>query len=145
MNNIEGALYKWLKENGIECGICFDNDFAYDLINNIIYVGTTSNEKIIHWFEQFIYEYGAEYIGINPYALMMLHEVGHYFTIHSFEAEECFSYYVAKLFLCSGDQKGQFEYWEIPDEFSANMWEVNFINRNIEAVNALSSIFAKAF
>jgi hypothetical protein len=36
-----------------------------------------------------------------------------------------------------------FKYWEMPDEFAANIWAVNFINKNISEVERLVNIFLK--
>ena len=37
------------------------------------------------------------------------------------------------------------EYWQVPDEFAANMWVVNFINNHIDAVENLCNTFIYAW
>ena len=37
------------------------------------------------------------------------------------------------------------QYWELPMEFAANMWVVDFVNHHIEAVEELCGIYLKYY
>ena len=142
MSNFEIAVHEWLRQNDIDCDISFAEDFGYDVANNTLQIGTIAHEQIATWFEQFLYEYGMEYYGILHPVLSCIHEIGHYFTIKYFSLEEQLMLELAKMFI-DADSECEFmnKYWEIPDEFAANIWAVNFINSHIEAVEGLCYIY----
>ena len=138
---IEGALRKWFRDNGINCDIDFDDDFCYDAAANKVTIGKKYDSDVRVLFEQFLYEYGMEYVGFDFYTLGLLHEIGHFFTIDNFSMEELVICRFEKLFIEDSDDA--FDYWEINDELAANVWAVNFINEHIEVVEKLTNIFLK--
>lgn len=129
------ALMDWLRRIGAHCSFEFDEFFAYDRIRNVIKVGI-NEENGIKAYEQMLYEYGAEYYDIYAPVLVFLHELGHYATVKSFSDFEISICNMTKAFA-----ENQVEYWEVPDEFSAIMWEIKFINNCPQYVDELSTIY----
>ena len=140
-------ILNWLQKNGFEkLGICFNEDFAYIIDDNniAIQIGVQSYPEVSRYFEQFLYQYGMEYTGIYDPVLCFIHELGHSQTIQYFNAQEQLLCELTKQFNHSTNEQDWYnEYWEIPDEFAANIWAVNFINNHIEAVEELCDIYAQ--
>lgn len=146
MNNI----HNWLAKNGFNnIDLTTSLDFAYNITNNTIVIGTEKYPTVGRYFEQFLYEYGLEYSGIFDSVLAFLHELGHVYTIPAFSNAELMLYQIAKNFTAEDFTNMETEqekfnyYWELPDEFAANMWVINFVNNNIEAVEELCNIWMK--
>ena len=143
------ALINWLCEhNFANIDIDFELDFGYtyDDITSCINIGVENIGVVSNYFEQFMYEYGLEYIGIPAPVMCFLHELGHYNTIYSFSSEELWWYAISKEFSHGMSEHDEyFRYWSLPDEFAANMWEINYINSHIEDVEELCNIFCKAW
>lgn len=144
MTNFEIKLHKWLKENNFTCDVQFDDDFGYDMQKNILYIGMYGYPEVSRWFEQFLYEYGMEYTGIYDPVLCLLHELGHTRTIYNFSEKELQFFNFMKVM--TEDERMEnaevmFQYWEMPDEFAANIWAINFINDYINKVAELCEIY----
>lgn len=140
----EYKLQEWLKENGFECAIQFGDDFAYDRESNVLQIGCVGYPTVCRWFEQFLYEYGLEYTGIYDPVLALLHELGHIMTLDQFSEKELRLFQLAKFITEENrmvSSKVMFKYWEIKDEFLANLWAIDFINNNIEKVEKLCQIY----
>ena len=140
----EYKLQEWLKENGFECAIQFGDNFAYDRESNVLQVGCIGYPTVCRWFEQFLYEYGLDYTGIYDPVLALLHELGHSMTLDQFSEKELRLFDFSKFLLederMTNSDK-MFQYWSIPDEFSANLWEIEFINNCIDRVCDLCDIY----
>jgi len=140
---LEKVLKDWLVRHHFDVVIDFGDDFSYNTDYHILTFGTKSYPDVGRYFEQFLYEYGMEYTGIFDEVLCMLHELGHYMTIDNFdegERVECFLF----KHLIRGEDFEWFEgYWSVSDEFAANMWVVNYVNENIEAVEELCNLLLK--
>ena len=39
------------------------------------------------------------------------------------------------------NQNNMIKYWEMPDEFAANIWAINYMNNHIEVVESLCQIY----
>lgn len=143
MTNFEKALREWLKKNNFNCDITFEDDFGYEWDTNILHIGVLGYENVGRWFEQFLYEYGMDYVGIYDPVLALIHELGHYSSLGDFEPEELMLLGFIKDLDNERMSNQEFmnEYWELPDEFAANMWAINFVNENIEAVEDLCNIY----
>lgn len=143
MSKFEVELNCWLRKNGFVCDVEFDDDFGYDRLTNTLIVGTIDYAEIGVWFDQFLYEYGAEYCGIFSSVLSLLHELGHKMTIGSFSDDELIVYDTFKNLMEDRmeNYNMMYLYWEMPDEFAANAWVVDFINGNIDAVEELCNIY----
>ena len=139
MKEFHDEIIQWLGRNGFDnVDVSFElNEFCFDGNRNIINIGSGYEFEVGRLFEQFLYEYGMEYVGFYDPILYFLHELGHYNTVYSFSNEELWRYNFIKLLV------NAFEYWEIPDEMAANMWVVDFVNEKVEAVEELCDIFSK--
>ena len=92
MENLKFELINWLRRNGFDVMVDFTEDSGYDLENLVINLGTESCPDVESYFEQYLYEYGLEYVGILGPVLQFLHELGHHMTIKSFSQEEIYFY-----------------------------------------------------
>lgn len=153
--SFKSEVIQWLCDNGFSnLGVKMNSDFCYSTGEDInfnrigecvIYIGTDRFDEIDNWFEQFLYEYGLEWMDLGR-VLPFIHELGHYNTIYNFSDSERLAMYYNKFDIFSDEDatmEEMFEYWEMPDEFAANVWTVNFINKNISEVERLVNIFLK--
>lgn len=145
----ERALRKWLFSIGVEdCAVCAERDFAFQFNDE-------EDEKFIFFtlnfgevdfasplFKEFLHEYGAHNVDYSIYTIAFLHELGHYVTYSMFSYFERQILRMAKP--CIEDWASACSYWETPDEFSANVWVINFINTFSDKVNDLERIFNDA-
>jgi len=148
VETFKNDIQNWLHKNGFnDLMLGFAKDFAYALFENNktgIVIGVKGYPEIGRYFEQFLYEYGLEYSGILDPVLCFCHELGHHITFKFFTKEEKALFELSKQFdHGESDQEWLNKYWEIPDEFAANIWAINFINNHIEAVEELCSIYIK--
>lgn len=139
MKEFHDEVVKWLGRNGFDnVDVCFDFDsFGYNPNTYVINIGVGYESEAGRLFEQFLYEYGMEYIGFYDSVLAFLHELGHYNTVYGFNNEE--------LWLCRAvkPMMDAFGYWEVPDEMAANVWVINFVNEKVEVVEELCNIFLR--
>ena len=153
--SFKSEVVQWLCDNGFSSlGVEMNSDFCYstgedidfNYVNEcVINVGVDHFDEIDKWFEQFLYEYGLEWMDLGR-VLPFIHELGHHNTIYSFSNSERLAMYYSKFRIFSDEEvtiEEMFEYWEMPDEFAANVWTVNFINKNILEVERLVNIFLK--
>ena len=143
----EVELKNWLDKNGfVGLDVIDDDEFMCDIDEHIVHFGIVSTSEGV-WFEQFEYEYGMEYCGIMPDVLAFLHEVGHDCTSKYFNLEDRINDSSAKFILSLNDDNHSrmIQYWELPMEFAANMWVVDFVNHHIEAVEELCGIYLKYY
>ena len=131
-------LANWFNKNGFEdVGLCFGEDFAYVILDNGkfgVQVGVQAYPEVGRYFEQFLYEYGLDYMGIFDPVLSLIHELGHNKTINYFDETELALCDFAKHICCErGDEHDWFNYY---------MWAIKFINGHIEAVKELCDIYA---
>lgn len=139
----EENVKAWLDKNGFsELDVIDDDEFLYDVENQVIYLGIVSTSEG-SWFEQFMYEYGLNYIGIVPEVLAFIHELGHHCTINSFNNDDLVQDSRAKSVVefISYSYNRMSVYWELPTEFAANIWAINFINTHFDAVQELCDIW----
>ena len=131
-DNLNKWIQKYLHFNGLE--FLYMEESGYDYGNNIIYIG--KYDKPIHMdFRQFLYEYGCKEDADNQ-TLAFLHELGHALTQEHFDDFEMIIFNFKKESVYNS-----FDYWHIPDEFEANMFVINFMNNNPEAIRELDNIF----
>lgn len=141
------GIINWLcKNNFSNIDVDFEYDFGYavddDLGIHCLNIGVEDNNAAGTFFEQFLYEYGCDYVGIPYPILALIHELGHIATINNFSQTELKLFELAKEF-SHGESNHDwfFHYWEMPDEFAATMWAVDFINEHIDAVEELCNFF----
>jgi len=129
-------IIKWLAKNNISnIDIQIADQFAYNPEERTIYFGVYDDKETGLEFAQYIYEYGCEYVDIWYPILAFLHEVGHVRTLDNFDEKDRFYYQIIKSFKTTN-----FDYWNVPDEFAANMFVIDFINNNVDALNELIEI-----
>ena len=143
---LKNNLIHWLcAHDAANIEIDYEEDFGYaigDDNTRCINLGVTKWHEEAVYFEQFLYEYGCEYIDIPIPVLAFLHELGHHFTLSNFtDFELKFCEIIKGADIEGSDFDFFYHYWELPDEFAANMWVVDFINNNIDDVNELSYIY----
>lgn len=142
IQEFRNEVVKWMCRNGIpNIDVDCDEDFKYNYGTHTIYCGFEnfySTQSID--FEQFLYEYGCEYQGIWTPVLAFLHECGHSLTNSNFTDVELDYYWIIKNL-----KDDFFEYWEVPDEFSANVFVIDFVNSKIDAVAELCEIFINGY
>lgn len=133
------ALEKWLKEEGFSCRVDYftRDEFGYDWAEDILYVGAPIGPEVGSWFAQFLYEYGCDIHNLDYEVLPLLHELGHAVTNKYFSEEELLHWYLVKFFTYEDSYGYAFEYWSYDDEFSANLWVMNFITEYPDRVAAL--------
>jgi hypothetical protein len=153
--SFKSEVVQWLCDNGFSSlDVELNSDFYYSTGEDIdfnyvdecvINIGVDRFDEIDKWFEQFLYEYGLEWMDLGR-VLPFIHELGHYNTVYSFSNSERLAMYYNKFWIFSDEDttmEEMFKYWEMPDEFAANVWAVNFINNNISEVERLVNIFLK--
>lgn len=143
----EDELKNWLDKNGFgEIEVFDDDEFLFDIATNEIHFGVVSTSEGI-WFAQFAYEYGMKHDNIVPEVLAFLHEIGHYKTIKCFDNTDLENDTAAKFVLGMNgySQDTMVAYWELPMEFAANVWAIDFVNNNIDAVEEICGIYRKYY
>ena len=138
-------ILKWLADNGISevSGLAIARDFAYEPDNQIIRIGFQEYDEVGSWFKEFLSEHGCEFVDLPTPILSFLHEVGHSQTIKWFSDHDlntCAMYKI-KAGRISDWKTSVMKYWTAADEFAANRWVVNFLNRHMEAACDLWNIF----
>lgn len=139
----EEKVKTWLDKYGFkDLDVVDDDEFLYDIDNQIVYLGVVSTSEGT-WFEQFMYEYGLNYIGIVPEVLAFIHELGHSRTIDAFNENDITNDSRSKALVgyMSYSYKQMSIYWELPIEFAANMWAIDFINTHMDAVQELCDMW----
>ncbi len=136
-------LINWLARNGFSnCDVDFSEIFEYDRDSHTIYFATIEPKESGHFFQQYLYEYGCEkapFIDVNT--LAFLHEACHHLTLGQFDDIDIAMFSILKEFIDKiSDYEHYSKYWDIADEFIANMEVVNFINDNFNAVIKLQEI-----
>ena len=85
-------LANWFSKNGFgDVDLCFGEDFAYVILDNGnfgVQVGVQAYPEVGRYFEQFLYEYGLDYMGIFDPVLSLIHELGHNKTINCFDESQ---------------------------------------------------------
>ena len=125
------ALSLWFNDHGFSnLEFVEGEDFCYYPSLHTVQWGMFDSEKTDNHFRQFFHEYGMK----NDeciFIISLLHEVGHFQTIHFFSNEEFESDFAAKENRISdGTIDTDYWYWELPIELAANMWAINWINEH---------------
>ncbi len=106
-------------------------DFCYYHNQHVVQWGMFDTPRVDANFKQFFYEYGLNYDDVHIFFLSLLHEVGHYMTLHHFSNEIYNQDIAAKQSRISdGTIDTDYWYWELPTEFAANMWAITWMNEN---------------
>ena len=133
-------LSRWFNAHGIS-NIDFveGEDFCYYQNLYVAQWGAFENASD-NQFAQFLYEYGLKE-KVDVFIMSLLHEVGHHMTMHHMPQEVWEADTAAKE---SKEGDGSIDtnywYWELPIEFAANMWAIEWANTHVEAVKELTKI-----
>ena len=139
-NKITVGLENWIQKYFHFNGLRFEfEDFSgYNFDTNTIYISYIDLPKTHKKFRQFLYEYGAPAAAtkFKNNSLVFLHELAHCLTNSLYDDFELTIYDFQKEGVDDA-----FTYWEVRDEFEANMIVVDFINDNPEAIYELDKIW----
>lgn len=144
-------LKKWLADNGFNVSVKMNDYFAYDSEENTIWVGKYREEGT-ESFPEFLNTHGCDYAETIPLPMLaFLHELGHFHTIHAYSQVELLIFDTMKE--SNGVEpdlsikERAFNYWLIPDEMDANMWEIKYLMNedNFPALNDLFEIFKEIY
>lgn len=144
IHSFNKSLEIWLARQGIsniEVGEGAEYTYRYE--RHKIEWGLISNEKVEHDFGQFFYEYGITGVTldrVNILVLSFLHEVGHVMTFFNFDENERELDNSAKEVI-----DNNFDYWDLPTEFAANIWTINWVEDHAAAYNELLEMFKACF
>lgn len=132
VDSFNRALSMWFAKHGMP-NIHFveGEEFCYYPEWHAVQWGIFMNNEQENMFAQFMYEYGLKE-NINPFVISLLHEVGHYMTLHQFNEVDVNLDHAAKQ-VAAGAANGitidtHYWYWELPTEFAANMWAIEWAN-----------------
>lgn len=141
-------LKKWLAENGFsDVNVKTSDFFGYNLTTKTILVGEYIEDGT-EYFPEFLNEYGCDYADQIPLPILaFLHELGHYNTIHTYSPVALALFNINKVDCDGTDKQRAFHYWTVPDEFTANMWAIEYLmnEENFEALNDLFDIFKEIY
>ena len=140
------SLSLWFNAHGItNLEFVEGEDFCYYPSLHTVQWGMLTAEKTDNNFRQFFHEYGARGID-NTFIISLLHEVGHYMTIHYFDQIDLENDAVAKdNRLSDGTIDTNYWYWELPIEIAANMWAINWMNEHPAETQELYELCAESF
>lgn len=132
ISDFNRALSMWFNEHGVtNLEFVEGEDFCYYHGLHVVQWGMFDSGIIDNHFQQFFYEYGLNYDDVSVFFLSLLHEVGHYMTLHYFSDDLRANDIAAKeCKLADGTIETSYWYWELPTEFAANEWAINWMNDN---------------
>lgn len=146
ISDFNTALELWFNAHGVpNLNVVEGEDFCfYYNQQNIIQWGMIQQETIDRQFAQFFDEYGCKTYTENTFVESLLHEVGHYMTMSNFTQKEWNRDNKAKYKKHKNtDVTGidlNYWYWELPIEFAANMWAINFLNEHFDWATELTEL-----
>ena len=128
------VLSIWFAKHGItNLHFVEGEEFCYYPEEKAVQWGMLLNDEQENMFAQFMYEYGLKR-EVNPFVISLLHEVGHYMTLHQF-GDETVMWDTAQKQIISGSDlpatiSTHYHYWELDTEFAANMWAIEWIENH---------------
>lgn len=140
---ITSILDEFLTE--YECTSTLTSDFCYFSDSNIIGYSFLVEEVNDALFMNVINSL-SPIVSCDIFLWSFLHELGHHQTIEDFSIKELKKYYKTKAKLSKRLSKAKTDlqklelkkqYFVLPDEYAATAWAVNFVNANLNKVQAL--------
>ena len=143
IHDFNNTLSLWINENITPNIEVFEGeDFCYYYEEHIVQWGLIARENTDNNFLQFLHEYGLDYDAVSPFVMSFLHEIGHAVTLSNFsdemQAEE--RYAKNSMIVSKSNIDVNYWYWELPTEFAANMWAIEWANNNIEKFTELHAL-----
>ena len=144
VKDFNNELALWFNEQGISnLKFVEGEDFCYYQYTHIAQWGVFENSRNDNHFAQFLYEYGLE-SEVDNFVISLLHEVGHYMTMHYFDKNAWDNDTAAKENVeGDGSIEVDYWYWELPLEFAANMWAIDWANSHPDEVEELTRLCFK--
>ena len=136
-------LSLWINKNiAPNIDVVEGEDFCYYYHKQVVQYALLHNEKTDNNFLQFFDEYGLNYSAISPFVISLLHELGHAVTMSSFTEKEYEEDEQIKrnMVIPHSTIDSNYWYWELPIEFAANMWAINWANEHFNEVTELSAL-----
>ena len=147
VSNFNRALSIWFARHGISnLEFTEGEEFCYYPEAHAVQWGMLLNDEQENMYAQFMYEYGLER-EVNPFVISLLHEVGHFMTIHQLGEETVQFDYVAKEIAAGAatevDINSHYWYWELDTEFAANMWAIEWVKNHPAELQELNDLCEK--
>ena len=144
VHNFNKELSLWFNAHGISnLDFVEGEEFCYYPDQHIVQWGMFDSPKCDNHFQQFFDEYGLEYKAVSSFFLSVMHEVGHHMTLHYFSADERAADIVKKeITISDGTIDTDYWYWELPTEFAANLWAIDYMNAHPEEMYELYELCA---
>lgn len=139
------AIRKWLKKNGFSatCRLTrgANAELQYDPNYNLIYTPVRYDDSLDELFTSWLTRHGLE-TDLDCITLSILHELGHSETFKYFTEEEWFECAALKELMyvnedMTDEERGDY-YWNMKDEYAANMWLIMFIKAFPDKAKKLS-------
>ena len=139
------AIRKWLKKNGFSatCRLTrgANAELQYDPNYNLIYAPVCYDDSLDELFTGWLTRHGLE-TDLDCITLSILHELGHSETFKYFTEEEWFECAALKELMyvnedMTDEERGEY-YWNMKDEYAANMWLIMFIKAFPDKAKKLS-------
>ena len=140
------GIQNWLqKYNMPKINLDFSQDFAFDFKSDTLYIGVEAFEDVDEYFNEYLEKHGFEWENVPAPVLAFLHELGHANTIHDFnDSQIVFFDFCKQLANQQDDEKeAMFAYWDVPDEYAANRWLIDFSEENIDAMMELVQVYSE--
>ena len=140
------ALRQWLKENGFAVGLRLGKEWAFEPEENYIIIPRIYDDESDFAFIRFLRSLGLNN-DFDCITLSLLHELGHFETMHLFSEEEWENDALIKCVYewnATDYEEYLFNYWNTATEYSANTWAVMYVRAFTDKVNELEDIFALA-
>ena len=137
---IDNILNEFLKPYGVSAE--FGANFAYWYEQDKIEYSVLMPEQASDWFMENFNRLAPD-IKCDPFLASFLHEIGHVETMHLIDnIEECYCRDNKERisnsltdFLTEEEEKQLYqEYFDLPDEYEATMWAINYIRNNEDKI-----------
>ena len=141
VNDFNKELSRWFNKHGVPClRFVEGEDFCYYHNLHIAQWGCFVQPNVDNYLKQFFYEYGLR-ADVHIFVISLIHEVGHYMTLHYFEQSK-FDADIAAKNIRAGEHgiETNYWYWELPTEFAANMWAIDWMNEHPQEAEELGAL-----
>ncbi len=129
------TIKKFFNNEGFEVDVEYNSDFAYEYATSTIYYSFLIPDKSGEYLMEFAKEHGLLY-DCGSFVLSLFHELGHHETLDLLdEQEEEKSLRIKKKLTSS--KEDNFIYFNLPDEFAATEWAIDYINSNKQKIKSL--------
>jgi hypothetical protein len=129
------------------CGADFSSDFGYDPEDDTIYFSIAISERADRLFKSYIektFHFNVPHI----FMISLLHEVGHFYTLHTFskmriEAAHSAKDLIEEALKMDNDDEIYSLYFDLSIEKVATAWAVDYYRKNMKRCEDFYSKFEK--